>query len=409
MSQLTVDIGGRPGLDCLGFCSYCYFKHAQEVAPFGCRYCLPFTKGCEYCTRSVQERYTGFKDLEDIAGDTLANLQLLSGDLTRVTISGGGDPSCYPQFRDLIELLSSLEAPLHIGYTSGKGFENPDIAEFLIEAGLAEISFTIFAADPTLRRQYMHDPTPEVSLEVIRRLASAIEVYAALVILPGVNDGDILTHTIRWLEEIGVKGVILMRFANTTDQGLILGNAPILTGQRTQTIEEFEKLVRTVKKLTTMRVSGTPVCDPDLGSPFALLTEPSLIAGLPKITHQAAVITGEVAAPAISQILSSRGEGAEIIQMSKEIADLITIEDLKTIDLTRLPGTVIIPGRAFVHLSEAEEVLSADGTTRTVIRGPEMLTADGETSMGMTRDEVLTMELAGFSMLITLINRFGEE
>jgi len=70
---------------------------------------------------------------------------------------------------------------------------------------------------------------------------------------------------------------------------------------------------------------------------------------------------------------------------------------------------VIIPGRAFVHLAEAETVLSADGTARTVVRGPEMLTADGETSMGMTRDDVLAMEMAGFSLLIQTINQFGRE
>ena len=409
MAQLTVDIGGRPGLDCRGFCTYCYFKHAQEVPPFGCRYCLPYTKGCEYCTRSVQERYTGFKNLQEIAGDTLANLQLLSGDLTRVTISGGGDPSCYPEFRDLIELLSSLEAPLHIGYTSGKGFDDPGIAEFLIESGLTEISFTIFASDPDLRRTYMHDPTPEASLEIMRRLAGKIDVYAALVILPGINDGDLLIHTIHWLEESGVKGVILMRFANRLDQGLILGNAPIIEGQQTQTVEEFADLVRSIKSITTMRVSGTPLCDPDLGSPFALLDEPNLIEKLPRINRKAAVITGTVAAPAISKILSQRGAGAEVIPVNKEIADLITIEDLKILDLSHLPGTIIIPGRAFVHLIEAEDILSADGVIRTVIRGPEMLTADGETSMGMDQDGVLAMELAGFSALITLINQNGEE
>ncbi|PKL59910.1 MAG: methanogenesis marker radical SAM protein [Methanomicrobiales archaeon HGW-Methanomicrobiales-4] len=409
MAQLTVDIGGRPGLDCRGFCSYCYFKHAQEVPPFGCQYCLPYTKGCEYCTRSVQERYTGFKELKEVAGDVLANLQLLSGDLTRITISGGGDPSCYPEFNDLIELLASLEAPLHIGYTSGKGFDNPEVADFLIESGLSEISFTIFAADPELRRQYMHDPTPEASLEIIQRLAGVIEVYAALVILPGINDGDVLTHTIGWLEKAGVKGVILMRFANRLDQGLILGNAPIIDGQQTQTVEEFADLVRSVKSITSMRVSGTPLCDPDLGSPFALLDEPDLVEKLPEIRSRAAIITGTVAAPAISGILSQRGSGAEVIPVNKEIADLITIEDLKSLDLSRLPGTIIIPGRAFVHLSEAEEVLSADGVTRAVIRGPEMLTADGETSMGMDRDGVLAMEMAGFSSLITLINQYGEQ
>ncbi len=409
MAQLTVDIGGRPGLDCRGFCTYCYFKHAQEVPPFGCRYCLPFTKGCEYCTRSVQERYTGFKDLKEVAGDTLANLQLLSGDLTRITISGGGDPSCYPEFTDLIELLASLEAPLHIGYTSGKGFDDPAIADFLINSGLTEISFTVFAADPELRHRYMHDPTPEASLEIIKRLAGAIDVYAALVILPGINDGSVLTNTIRWLEEVGVKGVILMRFANTTVQGLILNNAPIIQEQRTQTVEEFADLVRQTKTITTMRISGTPLCDPDLGSPFAILEEPELLEILPAIHRSAAIITGTVAEPAIRTILTKKGSLTEVIPVQKEIADLITIEDLKALDLSLLPGTIVIPGRAFVHLAEAEEVLSADGMIRTVLRGPEMLTADGETSMGMDRDSVLALEMAGFSSLINLINQYGEE
>jgi hypothetical protein len=36
-----------------------------------------------------------------------------------------------------------------------------------------------------------------------------------------------------------------------------------------------------------------------------------------------------------------------------------------------------------------------------------MLTADAETSMGMTRDQVLEMEMSGFADLILLINRFG--
>ncbi|MDD1730236.1 MAG: methyl coenzyme M reductase-arginine methyltransferase Mmp10 [Methanospirillum sp.] len=409
MAQLTVDIGGRPGLDCRGFCTYCYFKHAQEVPPFGCRYCLPFTKGCEYCTRSVQERYTGFKDLKEVAGDTLANLQLLSGDLTRITISGGGDPSCYPEFTDLIELLASLEAPLHIGYTSGKGFDDPAIADFLISSGLTEISFTVFAADPELRRRYMHDPTPETSLEIIKRLAGAIDVYAALVILPGINDGVVLTNTIRWLEDVGAKGVILMRFANTTVQGLILNNAPIIEQQRTQTVEEFADLVRQTKAITTMRISGTPLCDPDLGSPFAILEEPELQELLPRIHRRAAIITGTVAEPAIRAILTKKGDNTEVIPVQKEIADLITIEDLKALDLSLLPSTIVIPGRAFVHLAEAEEVLSADGKMRTVLRGPEMLTADGETSMGMDRDSVLALEMAGFSSLINLINQYGEE
>ncbi len=407
MVQLTVDIGGRPGVDCRGFCTYCYFKHAHDLPPFGCKYCLPFTKGCDYCSRSVQERYSGFIPLRHVADKILADLQILTGELTRITISGGGDPSCYPEFTDLIELLSSLQAPLHIGYTSGKGFENPDIADFLIENGLREISFTVFASDPMLRQRYMHDPTPQSSLEVIKRLAQAIDVYAAIVVLPGINDGAVLHETIRWLEDIGVRGVILMRFANTSMQGLILQNAPIIPGQRVHSVEEFTDLVTGIKQITRMRISGTPLCDPDLGSPFILAHEPDHLQYLPTITRKAGVITGSIAAPYITQILAERGGENLVIMVEKEIADLITIDDLRTIDLANLPNAVIIPGRSFVHLSEAEEVLAADGNRRTVLRGPDMLTADGETSMGMTYDEVLALELDGFRTLINLINQWG--
>jgi NifB/MoaA-like Fe-S oxidoreductase len=69
---------------------------------------------------------------------------------------------------------------------------------------------------------------------------------------------------------------------------------------------------------------------------------------------------------------------------------------------------VIIPGRAFVHDAEAQDLLSADGIEREVIRGPDMLTADAETSMGMTRNQVLAMEMDGFAELIRTINRYGK-
>ena len=91
----------------------------------------------------------------------------------------------------------------------------------------------------------------------------------------------------------------------------------------------------------------------------------------------------------------------------KEIACLITADDLKALDLCEMKDLVVIPGRAFVHDREAERILTSDGKERTVLRGPEMLTADAETSMGMERDGVLLMELEGFAGLLALINRYG--
>jgi methanogenesis marker radical SAM protein len=407
MAHLTVDIGGSPGINCRGFCEYCYFKHVKGVQPLGCRYCLPFKKGCDYCTRGVKEEYSGFKDLKTIADEVLANLQTKRGDIERITISGGGDPSCYPRFTELIELLGSMEAPLHIGYTSGKGWDNPAVADLLIDNGLSEISFTVFASDPALRKRYMHDPTPEASLKIVERLCESADVYAAAVILPGINDGDVLEHTCEWLDANGAKGLILMRFANATEQGLILGNGPIIKNQQVQTVESFRDLIADLSGKFDMKISGTPLWDPDIGSPFAIISEPELIQKLPRINRRATVVSGSVAAPYIEKILSACGSKVPVVPVSKDIACLITAADLQHLNISALERAVIIPGRAFVFDPEVQELLSADGVEREVIRGPDQLTADAETSMGMTRDQVLSIEMEGFAELIQTINRYG--
>lgn len=409
MAHLTVDIGGKPGVNCRGFCEYCYFKHVKEVPPFGCRHCPPYRVGCDYCSRSVREYYQGWKSLRQVGEETLATLQMMTGDVERVTISGGGDPSCYPEFTDLIELLAGMEVPLHIGYTSGKGFDDVGIADFLIDHGLAEVSFTVFSVDPAKRKRYMHDPTPEVSLKILERLCVEIEVYGAAVVLPGINDGKALEETCQWLNDRGAKGLILMRFANRTDQGLILGNSPVIKGQPVQSPQEFQEMVTDLAKQFKMKISGTPLWDPAIGSPFAIRNEPDLLDKIPLIQRRATVITGSIAAPAIQAILDSRGGGVNVIGTRKEIACLITANDLNALDLAEMESLVVIPGRAFVHDREAERILTADGNDRTVLRGPEMLTADAETSMGMTREGVLLIELEGFSGLIAVINRYGTD
>jgi methanogenesis marker radical SAM protein len=345
--------------------------------------------------------------LKTIAEETLASLQAKSGELDRITISGGGDPSCYPEFTDLIELLGSMEAPLHIGYTSGKGWDDPAIADLLIDNGLSEISFTVFASDPGLRSRYMHDPTPDASLQILEKLCKHVDVYAAAVIIPGINDGQVLEQTCEWLDECGAKGIILMRFANSTEQGLILGNAPIMNDQVTQSVESFRDIVSDLNKKFRMKISGTPLGDPDIGSPFALLNEPSLMEKLPKVQKNATVISGSVAAPFVQKILCARGSQVPVIPVKKEIACLVTIDDIRALDPRSFEQTVIIPGRAFVHNAELQDVISRDGISRTAVRGPEMLTADAETSMGMTRDQVLEMEMTGFAELIRTINRYG--
>ncbi|MEM2123984.1 MAG: methanogenesis-associated radical SAM protein, partial [Methanolinea sp.] len=245
-------------------------------------------------------------------------------------------------------------------------------------------------------------------LAVLERLCEKIDVYAACVVLPGVNDGPVLEETCGWLEERGAKGLILMRFANRADQGLILGNAPIIPGHPVQEVGEFRDMVTALSRRYRMKVSGTPLWDPAIGSPFALASEPELVAKLPRLTGRASIVTGRIAAPFIRSILSQCGDGARVVPVEKDIACLITVDDLRSLDPSALEPLVVIPGRAFVHDREAEAVLSRDGVKRTVVRGPETLTADGETSMGMERNEVLSLEIEAFSALIRLVNRYGQ-
>ena len=255
----------------------------------------------------------------------------------------------------------------------------------------------------------MHDPTPEVSLGILEELCAGCDVYGAAVVIPGVNDGEVLRETCAWLEERGAKGLILMRFANTREAGLILGNEPVLKGQRIHTVEEFRDLVTGLSREFRMKITGTPLWDPEIGSPFAILSEDGLLDRLPEATGRATVVTGRVAAPFVRKVLERRGFRGRVLAAEKDIACLITIDDLERLDTRDLDRVVIFPGRAFVHDEEAREVLSRDGCDRAAVRGPETLTADGETSMGMTRNQVLEMELEGLGNLIRLINQYGRK
>jgi len=181
----------------------------------------------------------------------------------------------------------------------------------------------------------------------------------------------------------------------------------VMGGQKVQSVESFRDMITDLRKKFTLKISGTPLWDPEIGSPFAIRYEPDLLAKLPRVMKRASVISGSIATPFIDSILSACGSALPVIPVKKEIACLVTADDLRGLDLSALGPVVIIPGRAFVHDAEAEEILSRDGIRRTIIRGPEMLTADAETSMGMTRNDVLAMELDGFRDLILTINRYG--
>ncbi|MDF1556595.1 MAG: methyl coenzyme M reductase-arginine methyltransferase Mmp10 [ANME-2 cluster archaeon] len=405
--ELLADIGGRPGHDCMGFCTYCYFKAVRDVPPFGCKHCLSIKKGCHYCTQSVKESYPGFKPVQMVVQELNQTIHLNREEIERITISGGGDVSCYPDLEVLTATLTQLEAPIHLGYTSGKGFTEGDEAEYYLDNGVKEVSFTVFATDPLLRREFMHDKHPEASLSNLETFCGGSEVYAASVLISGINDGDVLRQTCNDLEAMGAKGLILMRFANTTDQGLILNNAPIIPGVESHSVDEFAAIVDEIHQDYSFRVTGTPLWDPGTGAPFAIVNDPKALSMLPVPTMEATILTSRVSAPLLDGIFKNLNAPINVIGVEKDIGCLITIEDIEKLDLSGVKNTVIFPGRAFVHDSEIKEVLNRDGGDRLVRRGPDKLTVDGEMSISMTQEEVIQREIEGLSELINMVNMLG--
>ncbi len=133
----------------------------------------------------------------------------------------------------------------------------------------------------------MKDPEPEASIQVLRDFCAHCEVYGAIVLLPGVNDGEVLEKTLSDLEAMGAKGAILMRFANFQENGLILENSPIIPGIIPHTVSEFTEIVRcSAAKYPSMRITGTPLEDPLIGSPFAIRNVPEALSKLPRVTKK---------------------------------------------------------------------------------------------------------------------------
>jgi methanogenesis marker radical SAM protein len=206
---------------------------------------------------------------------------------------------------------------------------------------------------------------------------------------------------------MGAKGAILMRFANKTEEGLILNNAPVMEGIETHSIEEFVNIVRNADSKYNLRITGTPLEDPLIGSPYAIRNEPEALARLPEIRKDVTILSSRASKDRLQEVFTKLGSAVNVVAVDKDIGCLITIEDVEKLDLADVKETVIIPGRAFVHDPEVTSVLSRDGVSRFVRRGPEMLTYDGEMSIGHSKEEVLEFEIKEFTELIHEINAIG--
>lgn len=405
------DVGGIPGKNCRGFCEYCYFKKVTQKKVLGCKNCPPGQIGCPHCTTDTNMTRDYFPPYQVLSSLQTNIFQTRLPKDTLVNITGDGDVSCYPHLLELTKGIHDMGLPIHLGYTSGKGIDDVSTVDKLINNGVIETTYTAFSTDAKLREKWMYDPTADVSIQALKRFCESCDVHAASIIIPGVNDGDILAKTCADLESWGAKALILMRFANTANQGLILNNGPIIPGIKEQTLTEFENLVRETAKNYNLRVTGTPVCDPETDAPYALSKDKNkeYLEILTPVRAEATIVTSKISAPYIEKILENlnAADYVNVVSTSQEIACLITEHDLREIDLNEVKDTVIIPGRCYVHDLVAEKIFRSDGKFRLIHRGPDMLTADGEMSGTLSKNDVLKQELMAFEDLIELINYMG--
>lgn len=403
--EVTVDVGGRPGLDCKGFCSFCYFKGVEKVSPTGCRQCKPFQKGCDYCLRAVVEIEPGYKPLDQLVFEVAQKTSGSKPD--RITITGNGDLSCYPDLLEFVKTVSDGEVPVFLEYTSGKGFYKGNEADALIEAGVSRVCFSVFSTNIGLRRKYMNDMHPEVVMSNLRTFCENCDVFATAVLIPGVNDGPELDRTCSELEDMGAKGLTLMAFANKRDQGLIFGNGPIMPDIIPHTVEEIRRIATKANELYEMKVVGTPLWDPNTGAPFSLAHHKEELKKLPAIEKSATLITGSVAHPLLSSIFQELGDSVNVMSVKKEIGNLITLDDLLGLDIKKVKERVIIPGMSLAHDREILKAFRRDDKNRLVFRGPDNLTVESERSIYLTTRQVLDRELEAFACLIEEINDLG--
>lgn len=417
--EFVTDVGGRTGIDCGGFCRFCFYKNLDfnklKSLKLGCVNCPPDQFGCDECWKPVNRIKDKFKPLPQVLNDLenrLAVYYNLRGYLedVRFLVSGGADVFNYPQLIEMISILKNSGYPVHLGYTSGKTIKNRDLAVELISLDLDQLNFSVFSTNPDLRRRYVRDKNSVEAIESLKLFCENIDVNVSVVVIPGVNDEEQIFQTASDLEEWGVNSFVLRRFANFKHQGLILNDdRPILEGVSTHSYDEFKELVKKVDEEFSLQVLSFPFYSPHTDFPFAILKRKNreFLDYLPPIKSQASVITGGLAGPFLEEFfcLVDESRMVNVVVLEKEIADLITHEDLESISLDEVKRRVILPYGALVKDDQAEEILSSDGISRKIVRGPKVLTHPYYEGVSFDQDELIRYELKSFSNLIDKINK----
>jgi methanogenesis marker radical SAM protein len=407
--MINAPLGGTPGKDCGGFCKFCYFRGVDydnlDSLSIGCRYCPPHQVGCDHCHEVINDIKNGFRPLSRVLShlENILRWHEVLGTLDyknlKVVTASMADVTSYPQLFELLTTLKDQGFLVHLGYTSGKCIKDGKTAEKLVSRGTDEINFSLVSMDPEIRRRWMGDRTPEESIKALQTFCESVEVNVSTVVIPGVITEEDLFGTCTKLEEWGIKSFILSRFVNFKKEGLIYNNRPVIMGMKTQPFPEFQELVKMVDDAFPFKVIGSP----DTLYKLSKKENRRYLNNLPEVRGEATIITSQLSCKPLEEIFKVISpDKVNVIGVDKEIGDLITMEDLETVDLGMVKEKVILPGGALVHDRVARKIFNKDGLKRKVIRGPTSLFYfDVEF---LNQDSNLEHEFLNFNALIKKIN-----
>lgn len=378
----------------------------------GCKYCPPNKIGCDYCQEVPDSIINGFKPVSQVLSHLKKVLRwyeylgLLNHKDDKILTCSCADIINFPNLPELLKALKDWGFQVHLGYTSGKRIVNEEMVTDLINLGLDEINFSVFSTNPALRRYWMRDKTPEESLKALKLLCENIDVHASTVVIPGVIDEGEIANTCGVMEDWGVKTFILSRFVNFKREGLIFNNGPIIENIETQPYEDFVELAKNISNQFSIKVVGSPFTDPETtGTPYMLSKRKyrEHLNRLPEVTTDATIITSKLSLKPLKTIFEVIAPyKVNIVGVNEEIGDLITREDLETIDLEDVKEKVIIPGGTLVHNKVAYEIFNRDGEQRDIVRGPTTLFYLDTECVDL--QYVLEYEIKSFKGLIDKIN-----
>ena len=129
-------------------------------------------------------------------------------------------------------------------YITMTNLDDEDI-DRIIEQRISPLRVSIHATDPAVRYDMLNHRNAGLCLDILRRLANAgIKLHAQIVVCPGINDGEVLTETLKDLTLIGALSIAVVPVGLTKYREGLFPLTPLSPENARDCIERAEEFQR---------------------------------------------------------------------------------------------------------------------------------------------------------------------